>query len=330
MKISDIKKITDQLNKDHKSELFIVLGDPTSGKIEIERVPCGRLSIDIPIGGGFPVGRIIEIYGPESSGKTTIALHAIAAFQKAFPKKAVAFVDYEHSFDPAYAKNLGLNTDELILSQPMHMEQGLQGIDKLIDTGNVSAIVIDSVAAMVPEKELAGDMGVSSVGVHAKQMSQAMRKLVGKAHRTGTTLFFINQLREKIGIMFGSPETTTGGKALKFYASIRLDVRAGVKQKDKEGFIISSRGRMKVVKNKTYPPFKNSEFDMAFGTGVSRVSDILDYGEMAGIFLKKGSWYSLAEDGVKMGQGKEAAIAFLEEQTAITDEAEQILLDSLI
>ena len=326
-------KLMGDLNKQHKSELFTVLGDPNAKSVDIERIVCGRLSIDIPLGGGVPVGRIIEIYGPESSGKTTIALHIAAAFQKSKQDKAVAFIDYEHAFDKVYAKNLDVNIDELVLSQPTHMEEGLQGVDELIDTGKFSLIIVDSVAAMVPKKELEGEMGASTVGVHARQMSQAMRKLVGKAHKTGTTLIFINQLRDKIGVMFGSPETTTGGNALKFYASVRMDIRRGAKQKDKDSDeIVSNRGRLKVVKNKTYPPYKESEFDIEFGTGLSRLSDILDYAEATGIIKKSGSWFSYTDGDEKtqIGQGKPAAIDFLDKNPEFTDEVERIILDSLV
>lgn len=333
MDIKELTKLMGDLNKQHKSELFTVLGDPNAKSVDIERVTCGRLSVDIPMGGGVPVGRIIEIYGPESSGKTTIALHIAAAFQSKKQDNAVAFIDYEHAFDKEYARNLGVNIDQLVLSQPTYMEEGLQGVDELIDTGKFSLIIVDSVAAMVPKKELEGEMGASTVGIHARQMSQAMRKLVGKSHKTGTTLIFINQLRDKIGVMFGSPEITTGGNALKFYSSIRIDVRRGAKQKDKgSDEIVSNRGRLKVVKNKTYPPYKESEFDIEFGTGLSRLSDILDYAEMAGIVVKSGSWYHYmdGEEKIKMGQGKPAAISFLEANPEFTDEIETILLDSIV
>lgn len=333
MELKKLSSLLKDVNSKHKSELFIALGDPNAKPQDIERVSSGRLSIDIPLGGGIPKGRIIEIYGPESSGKTTIALHVAAAFQKDSPDKAVALMDYEHAFDKVYAKGLGVNTDELVLAQPTDMEQGLQGVDELIDTEQFSLIIIDSVAAMVPRKELEGEMGDSIIGVHAKGMSQAMRKLVGKAHRTNTTLIFINQLREKIGVMFGSPETTSGGNALKFYASIRVDVRRGTKQKDKGGDIISNRGRLNVVKNKTYPPYKNSEFDIEFGTGVSQHSDVLDYGVAAEIFEKKGSWFYYHDSEktkITLGNGKPAAVEYLKANPEFTNEVHKILLDSLI
>lgn len=329
MELKELSKLLKGINANHKSELFVALGDPNVKPMDMKRVPCGRLSIDIPMGGGTPVGRIIEIYGPESSGKTTIALHIAAAFQADDKNKAVALMDYEHAFDKEYAGNLGVNIKELVLAQPTHMEQGLQGVDELIDTGKFSLIIVDSVAAMVPQSELEGEMGKASVGKQAKQMSQAMRKLVGKAHRTDTTLIFINQLREKIGVMFGSPEITSGGNALKFYSSIRIDVRRGTKQKAKgSDEIVSNRGRLKVVKNKTYPPYKNSEFDIEFGTGLCRESDILDYSVVTGLIKQAGSWFSYGDS--KIGQGREAVKTFLKEQPEIANELEQIILDSLI
>lgn len=337
MELKELTKLMSDLNKNHKGDLFTVLGDPDAKPMQIDRIPTGKLSIDIPLGGGFPVGRIIEIYGPESSGKTTIALHALSEFQKAYKDKAVGFVDFEHAFDKAYAQSLGVDVDSLVISQPVHMEQGLQGVDELIDTGKFSVVVIDSVAAMVPKAELEGEMGKATVGVQAKQMSQAMRKLVGKAHKTNTTLIFINQLRDKIGVMFGSPETTSGGNALKFYSSIRMDVRRGKKQTDKEGDVISNRGRIKVVKNKTYPPYKESEFDIEFGTGISRESDILDYAVLAEIVEKKGAWYyyydgegQSEENKVTLGQGKAKAIEFLRDNVDFSDQLYQVLLDNLI
>lgn len=337
MNIKELSKLMTDLNKNHKGDLFTVLGDPNAKPMDIQRIPTDRLSIDIPLGGGVPIGRVIEIYGPESSGKTTISLHIAAAFQKVIEDKAIGFMDYEHAFDKEYARNLGVDVESLVLAQPVHMEQGLQGVDELIDTGKFSLIIVDSVAAMVPKSELEGEMGKASVGVQAKQMSQAMRKLVGKAHRTNTTLIFINQLRDKIGVMFGSPEVTSGGNALKFYSSIRIDVRRGPKQKDKEGDIVSNRGRIKVVKNKTYPPYKESEFDIEFGTGLSRESDILDYSVLGGLVDKKGSWFYYYngedkndKDKITLGNGKPAAVKFLKENEKFTNELSTILLDSLI
>lgn len=329
MEISELSSILKSINSKHKSELFIALGDPNAKPQDIERIPCGRLSIDIPMGGGTPVGRIIEIYGPESSGKTTIALHIANAFQLAKPDKAVALIDYEHAFDKKYAGDLGVNIDTLVLAQPTDMEQGLQGVDDLVDTSKFSLIIIDSVAAMVPKSELEGEMGKSSVGVHARGMSQAMRKLVGKAHKTNTTLIFINQLRDKIGVMFGSPEITSGGNALKFYSSIRIDVRRGQKQKDKDSQeVVSNRGRLKVVKNKTYPPYKESEFDIEFGTGVSKESDVLDYAVLTGLIKQSGAWFAYSD--TKIGQGRVNAVQFLKDNKEITKELETIILDSLI
>lgn len=335
MDIKELSSVLAEVNKNYKSELFIALGDPDAKSVDIERVPADRLSIDLPFGGGVPVGRIIELFGAESSGKTTIALHIGAAFQKAYADKAVAMVDYEHAFDKAYAANLGMDIDKLVLSQPTHMEQGLQGVDNLIDTGKFSLIIIDSVSAMTPKSELEGEMGKASVGVQAKLMSQALRKLTGKAHKTKTTLIFINQMREKIGVMFGDPRTTSGGQALKFYSSIRAEVKRGAKQKDKDSEVVSNRGKIVVVKNKTYPPYKESEFDIEFGTGLSRESDILDYAVLAEVIVKKGSWYYYfdGDDGknkTTLGNGKPAAVEFLKTNEKFTNELSTILLDSLI
>ncbi len=285
---------------------------------DIEATSTGSLGLDIALGiGGLPKGRIIEIYGPESSGKTTLTLHSIAEEQK---KGGVcAFVDAEHALDPQYAKKLGVNLDELLISQPDTGEQALEIVDTLVRSGAVSLVVVDSVAALTPKSELEGDMGDSSVGVHARLMSQAMRKLTGSINRSGCMVIFINQIRMKIGVMFGSPETTTGGNALKFYASVRLDIRriGAVKDRDE---IVGNATRVKVVKNKVAPPFKQVEFDIMYGEGISKTGELLDLGVKAGIVEKSGAWFSYGDE--RMGQGRENSKTFLKENPAIADEIE--------
>jgi len=318
MKITDLKKTLDDVNKLYKEELFIRLGDPNSGNYNIERISSGSLGVDLTFGGGVPRGRIIEIYGPESSGKTTITLHMVAEHQAKLPELAVAFLDYEHSFDKAYAKALGVDTENLVFAQPTYAEQGLQGIDALIDTGKFSLIIVDSVAAMVPQSELTGDMETSSIGVQARIMSKAMRKLTGKANKTKTTIVFINQLREKIGVMFGSPWVTTGGNALKFYASIRAEVKRGAVNTDKEKSATGNRGKIKVVKNKTAQPYLEAEYDIEFGKGISRIGEIIDYGILAGIIVQKGSWFSYND--TKLGQGRDTVKTLLEDNIELAEE----------
>jgi len=313
-------KAIDEVNKMfNDTNLVFELGK--NKLMDIKRTPSGRLSIDSVFGGGTPDGRIIELYGQESSGKTTIALHILAAYQKTQPDRVAGFIDFEHAFDPHYAENLGIDVEHLVMSQPTYAEQGLEAVEKLISSGGFSCVVIDSVAAMTPKSELEGEMGKASVGRQAALMSQAMRKLTGTANRTKTTLIFINQMREKIGVMFGSPWTTAGGNALKFYASIRAEIVRGVKQKDGDGDIISNRGKIKVVKNKTYPPYKECEFDIEFGKGISRVADILDFAVELGAIKKSGSWFSV--DDTKLGQGRENVKAVLEENVDLTDELEK-------
>ncbi|SFH24445.1 recombination protein RecA [Palleronia marisminoris] len=280
---------------------------------DIESTSTGSLGLDIALGiGGIPKGRIVEIYGPESSGKTTLTLHCVAEEQK---KGGVcAFVDAEHALDPNYAKKLGVNIEELLISQPDTGEQALEITDTLVRSGAVSMVVVDSVAALTPKSELEGDMGDSSVGVHARLMSQAMRKLTGSIHRSGCTVIFINQIRMKIGVMFGSPETTTGGNALKFYSSVRLDIRRIGSIKDRDE-VVGNQTRVKVVKNKVSPPFKQVEFDIMYGEGISKTGELLDLGVKAGVVDKSGAWFSYGDE--RIGQGRENAKNFLKENTSI-------------
>ncbi|MEJ6401896.1 recombinase RecA [Yoonia sp. 2307UL14-13] len=285
---------------------------------DIESTSTGSLGLDIALGiGGLPKGRVVEIYGPESSGKTTLTLHAIAEEQK---KGGVcAFVDAEHALDPTYAKKLGVNLDELLISQPDTGEQALEIVDTLVRSGAVSMVIVDSVAALTPKSELEGDMGDSSVGVHARLMSQAMRKLTGSINRSGCMVIFINQIRMKIGVMFGSPETTTGGNALKFYASVRLDIRriGAIKDRDE---VVGNATRVKVVKNKVAPPFKQVEFDIMYGEGISKTGELLDLGVKAGVVEKSGAWFSYGDE--RIGQGRENSKVFLKENPSVALEIE--------
>jgi recombination protein RecA len=285
---------------------------------DIESTSTGSLGLDIALGiGGLPKGRVIEIYGPESSGKTTLTLHAIAEEQK---KGGVcAFVDAEHALDPQYARKLGVDLDELLISQPDTGEQALEIVDTLVRSGAVSMVVVDSVAALTPKSELEGEMGDSSVGVHARLMSQAMRKLTGSINRSGCMVIFINQIRMKIGVMFGSPETTTGGNALKFYSSVRLDIRriGAIKDRDE---VVGNATRVKVVKNKVAPPFKQVEFDIMYGEGISKMGELLDLGVKAGVVDKSGAWFSYGDE--RIGQGRENAKTFLKENKRIAEEIE--------
>ncbi|PLX30416.1 MAG: recombinase RecA [Alphaproteobacteria bacterium] len=290
-------------------------------QVEAEVVSTGSIGLDLALGiGGLPVGRIIEIYGPESSGKTTLALHVVAESQK--KGGTCAFVDAEHALDPIYARKLGVNTDDLIISQPDAGEQALEITDTLVRSGAVDVLVIDSVAALVPRAELEGDMGDSHMGLQARLMSQALRKLTSSISRSKCMVIFINQIRQKIGIMFGNPETTTGGNALKFYASIRLDIRriGAIKDKDE---VVGNQTRIKVVKNKLSPPFKVVDFDIMYGEGVSKVGELLDLGVKADLVEKAGSWYSY--NGQQIGQGREAAKRFLKENKTVAGEIEQKL-----
>lgn len=306
-----------QIEKEFGKGAVMRLGDQADKKIEV--VSSGSISLDKALGvGGFPKGRIIEIYGPESSGKTTFALHAIASAQK--NGGYAAFIDAEHALDPVYAKALGVDIENLILSQPDSGEQALEITEALIKSGSVDVIVIDSVAALVPEAELNGDMGDSHVGLHARLMSQAMRKLAGIINKTNCVAIFINQIREKVGIMFGNPETTTGGRALKFYASVRLEIRKGEAIKDGTT-ILGNRTNIKVVKNKVAPPFKTAEVEIIYGQGISKLGEIVDLAVNANIINKAGAWFSY--NGNKIGQGRENAKEFLKNNPELMTEIEQ-------
>jgi len=288
-------------------------------KLEIEATSTGSLSLDIALGiGGLPKGRVIEIYGPESSGKTTLTLHCIAELQK--NGGTCAFIDAEHALDPAYARKLGVNVDDLLLSQPDTGEQALEIADTLVRSGAIDMVIVDSVAALVPKAELEGEMGEATMGAQARLMSQALRKLTASISRTNCTVIFINQIRQKIGVMFGNPETTTGGNALKFYASVRLDIRriGSIKEKDE---VIGSATRVKVVKNKVSPPFRTVEFDILYGSGISKEGEIIDLGVKAGIIEKSGSWFSYKDQ--RIGQGKENTRQFLKENPAVAADIEK-------
>lgn len=307
-----------KIQKQYGSGAVMKMSD-SSVDLDIETISTGSISLDIATGvGGYPKGRIVEIYGPESSGKTTLTLHAIAEAQKSGGK--AAFIDAEHALDPVYAKNLGVDVDELLVSQPDTGEQALEICEILARSNAVDIIVIDSVAALVPRAEIQGEMGDSHVGLQARLMSQALRKLTGAVSKSNTCVIFINQLREKIGVMFGSPETTTGGKSLKFYASMRLDVRKVETLKKGDDFY-GSRTRVKVVKNKVAPPFRKAEFDILYGTGISLIGDIVDTAVTFNIIDKAGAWYSYK--GERIGQGREKAIAFLSDNPKIAEEIRQ-------
>src|SRR4051812_25616623 len=312
-----------QIDKQFGKGSVMRLGDET--RAPIETIPTGSISLDVALGiGGLPRGRVVEIYGPESSGKTTVALHAVANAQR--NGGIAAFIDAEHALDPEYAKKLGVDTDALLVSQPDTGEQALEIADMLIRSGALDILVIDSVAALVPRAEIEGEMGDSHVGLQARLMSQALRKMTGAMNNSGTTAIFINQLREKIGVMFGSPETTTGGKALKFYASIRLDVRRIETLKD-GGEPVGNRTRVKVVKNKMAPPFKQAEFDILYGQGISREGSLIDMGVDQAIVRKSGAWYTY--EGDQLGQGKENARKFLRENPDIANEIEKRIKEKL-
>ena len=312
-----------QIDKQFGKGSVMRLGDDNRPPVQV--IPTGSLALDVALGiGGLPRGRVIEVYGPESSGKTTVALHAVANAQKAGGN--AAFIDAEHALDPVYARALGVDTDSLLVSQPDTGEQALEIADMLIRSGGIDIIVIDSVAALVPKAEIEGEMGDSHVGLQARLMSQALRKITGALSSTGTTAIFINQLREKIGVFFGSPETTTGGKALKFYASVRIDVRR-IETLKEAGAPVGNRTRAKVVKNKMAPPFKQAEFDIVYGKGISREGSIIDMGVEAGIVRKSGSWFTYGDD--QLGQGKENVRQFLVDNPELANEIEQKILVSL-
>ena len=313
-----------QIQKQFGKGAVMKLGDD-SARMNIEAISTGSMSLDLATGiGGVPKGRIIEVFGPESSGKTTLTLHIIAEAQKQGGR--AAFIDAEHALDPEYARNLGVDVDELLVSQPDYGEQALEIAEMLVRSGAVEIVVVDSVAALVPKHEIDGAMGDATVGLQARLMSQALRKLAGVINKTNTTIIFINQLREKIGVMFGNPETTTGGRALKFFSSMRIDVRKveSIKSGDQ---ILGSRTRAKIVKNKVAPPFKQAEFDIMYGKGISKSGDVLDCAVDAKIIEKAGSWYSF--DGNRIGQGRENVKKYLEENPDVLDQVEGLLLDTL-
>jgi|TARA_B100000795_G_scaffold79709_1_gene57168 recombination protein RecA len=314
----------DKLDKTYGKGTVMKMGDAPIE--EIEAISSGSLTLDYALGiGGYPKGRVIEIYGPESSGKTTLTLHAIAEAQKA--GGIAAFIDAEHAFDRFYAQDLGINIDELIISQPDNGEQALEITDNLIRSGAIDIIVIDSVAALTPKSEIEGEMGDSKMGLHARLMSQALRKLTSNISKTNCTVIFINQLREKIGVMFGNPETTTGGNALKFYASVRLDIRRSTQIKDTDGNVLGNKTRVKVVKNKVAPPFKLSEFDIMYGKGISKLGEIIDLGVEHGIIDKSGSWFSYGE--TKLGQGRDSVKKILTDNPELCDELEVKIVEAL-
>lgn len=323
-KLKALKLTLDKLDKTYGKGAVMKLGDQAVQ--EVESISTGSLGLDIALGaGGYPKGRIIEIYGPESSGKTTLTLHAIAESQKA--GGIAAFIDAEHAFDRGYAEKLGVDIENLIISQPDNGEQALEIADNLIRSGAIDIVVIDSVAALTPKSEIEGEMGDSKMGLHARLMSQALRKLTGSISKTHCTVIFINQLREKIGVMFGNPETTTGGNALKFYASVRLDIRRSTQIKGTDGEAQGNRTRVKVVKNKVAPPFKTAEFDIMYGSGISKVGEIIDLGVDYEIIKKSGSWFSYGE--TKLGQGRDAVKALLMDNPELFDELEQKIKEAI-
>lgn len=317
-KLKALDAAISQIEKQYGKGAVMKLGDPANS-MNVETIPTGSLSLDIALGlGGIPKGRIVEIYGPESSGKTTVTLHMVAEVQK---RGGIAgFIDAEHALDPVYAKNIGVDIDNLYISQPDNGEQALEITETMVRSGAVDIIIVDSVAALVPKAEIEGDMGDSHVGLQARLMSQALRKLTAVTSKSNCTVIFINQLREKIGVMFGNPETTTGGRALKFYSSIRLDVRR-VETLKQGGEMVGNRTKIKVVKNKIAPPFKEAEFDIMFGEGISREGDILDLAVNTGVVNKSGAWY--AYNGDKIGQGRENAKTYLRQNAAVCQEIEE-------
>ena len=323
-KLKALKLTLDKLDKTYGKGSVMKLGDTIVE--EVDTISSGSLGLDIALGvGGYPRGRVIEIFGPESSGKTTLTLHAMAEAQK--KGGIAAFIDAEHAFDRFYAEKLGVDIDNLIISQPDHGEQALEIADNLIRSGAIDIVVIDSVAALTPKSEIEGEMGDSKMGLHARLMSQALRKLTASISKTNCTVIFINQLREKIGVMFGNPETTTGGNALKFYASVRLDIRRSTQIKGTDGEVKGNKTRVKVVKNKVAPPFKTVEFDIMYGAGVSKVGEILDIGVNYEIVKKSGSWFSYEE--TKLGQGRDAVKNLLKDNPDLMDELEEKIVTAI-
>ena len=318
IKLKALKLTLEKLDKTYGKGTVMKMGD--SADTTVEATSSGSFGLDIALGvGGYPKGRVVEVYGPESSGKTTLTLHAIAECQK--KGGIAAFIDAEHAFDRFYAENLGVDIENLIISQPDHGEQALEITENLIRSGAIDMVIIDSVAALTPKSEIEGEMGDSKMGLHARLMSQALRKLTGIVSKTNCTVFFINQLREKIGIMFGNPETTTGGNALKFYASVRIDIRRSTQIKNSDGGVIGNRTRVKIVKNKVAPPFKLAEFDIMYGKGISKVGEIIDLAVNAEIISKSGSWFSY--EGTKLGQGRDAVKTLLTDNPELMDKIEK-------
>ncbi|HNP67814.1 MAG TPA: recombinase RecA [Aequorivita sp.] len=323
-KLKALKLTLDKLDKTYGKGTVMKMGDNAVEDVDV--IPTGSLGLDVALGvGGYPRGRVIEIYGPESSGKTTLTLHAMAEAQK--KGGIAAFIDAEHAFDRIYAEKLGVDIENLIISQPDNGEQALEIADNLIRSGAIDIVVIDSVAALTPKSEIEGEMGDSKMGLHARLMSQALRKLTGSISKTKCTVIFINQLREKIGVMFGNPETTTGGNALKFYASVRLDIRRSTQIKDTESNATGNKTRVKVVKNKVAPPFKQAEFDIMYGEGISKVGEIIDLGVDFEIIKKAGSWFSY--DDTKLGQGRDAVKNLLLDNPELMDELEKKIKDAI-
>ncbi len=323
-KLKALKLTLDKLDKTYGKGAVMKMGDSVVEDVEV--IPSGSLGLDIALGvGGYPRGRVVEIYGPESSGKTTLTLHAIAEAQK--NGGIAAFIDAEHAFDRFYAEKLGIDIDNLIISQPDNGEQALEITDNLIRSGAIDIVVIDSVAALTPKSEIEGEMGDSKMGLHARLMSQALRKLTGSISKTNCTVIFINQLREKIGVMFGNPETTTGGNALKFYASVRLDIRRSTQIKDTDGAVQGNKTRVKVVKNKVAPPFRLAEFDIMYGEGISKIGEIIDLGVEYEIIKKSGSWFSYGD--TKLGQGRDAVKALLKDNPELYEELETKIREAI-
>ena len=323
-KLKALKLTLDKLDKAYGKGTVMKMGDRAVE--EIDAISTGSLGLDLAMGvAGYPRGRVIEIYGPESSGKTTLTLHAIAEAQK--KGGIAAFIDAEHAFDRFYAEKLGVDLDNLVISQPDHGEQALEIADNLIRSGAIDIIVVDSVAALTPKSEIEGEMGDSKMGLHARLMSQALRKLTSTISKTNSTVIFINQLREKIGVMFGNPETTTGGNALKFYASVRMDIRRSTQIKDSDGTVVGNKTRVKVVKNKVAPPFQTAEFDIMYGEGISKVGEVIDLGVEFGIIKKSGSWFSYGD--TKLGQGRDTVKNLLRDNPELMEELEGQIINAI-